>query len=90
MKAWSEQAELRLREWLAQRVEQEGLRGAEAEEVAADLRRHVHEELENSAHETVSLIALESVIERMGGAEREASGRPPEHPARPSPEKRHK
>lgn len=74
MKAWSEQAEIRLREWLAERVEQEGLHGAEADEVAADLRRHVHEELEGSAFESVNLIALESVLERMGGAEREASG----------------
>jgi hypothetical protein len=74
MKAWSEQAEVRLREWLAQRVKQEGLRGAEADELAADLRRHVHEDLENSACESVSLMALESVLERMGAAE-EGEGR---------------
>jgi len=85
MKAWSEQAELRLREWLAERVRQEDLHGAEADEVAADLRRHVHEELENSSHETVGLIALESVLERMGGAEREASGAPPA----PAPQRSH-
>ena len=33
MKAWSEQAELRLREWLAERVEQEELHGVEADEI---------------------------------------------------------
>ena len=76
MKAWSEPAESRLREWLAVRVRQEGLQGAEAEELAADLRRHVHEELEGSSHETVGLIALESVLERMGGGEREQEVRP--------------
>lgn len=64
MKAWSDQAELRLREWLKERVEREALRGADAEELAADLRRHVHEELENSAHETVGLMALESALLR--------------------------
>lgn len=67
MKAWSEQAEGRLREWLAARVGQEGLTGAEADELAADLRRHIHEELESSSHPKVSLMALESVLERMGG-----------------------
>lgn len=67
MKNWTEPAEKRLEEFLSTRPKEWGLEGDGADELAADLRSHVHEELQRDGVEMVTLEALERVLGRIGG-----------------------
>ena len=72
MKNWTTEAERRLQGYLAERVTREGFTGEDAAELAADLRRHIHEEADKAPEQTVSLLVLEQLLGRL-----DAGYRPP-------------
>jgi hypothetical protein len=72
MKTWTESAEQRLASFLTKRPKEWGLDGAAAEEMASDLRSHVHEELERDGVDIVTVEVLERVLVRLGGRPVEA------------------
>lgn len=66
MKNWTEAAEMRLETYLRERVEREQMQGEEAIELKEDLRRHIHEELQNIGVEgTCGLMQLENVLGKL-------------------------
>jgi hypothetical protein len=65
MKNWTTQAEQRLTEYLEQRAARERFEGEEADELKDDLRRHIHEEAEQSASENVGLMTLEQILGKL-------------------------
>jgi len=80
MKAWTNQAEQRLTEYLGERVRREGFDGEEADELKSDLRSHIHEEAEKEKSEMVGLMQVEGILGRL-----DAGYRPPLPPADDSP-----
>lgn len=80
MKHWTTQAEQRLAEYLRDRTAREGLEGEDAAELRDDLKRHIHEEAEQSDGETLGLMQLENLLGRL-----DAGYRPP--PEQPLPDK---
>ncbi len=65
MKNWTTQAEQRLAEYLRERAVREGFEGEDAVELKEDLRRHIHEEAEQSSAETIGLMNLEQLLGRL-------------------------
>ncbi len=65
MKNWTTQAEQRLTEYLQERAAREGLDGEDAMELKDDLRRHIHEEAEQSPSDAIGLMHLENILGRM-------------------------
>ncbi len=82
MKHWTTQAERRLTEYLRERVAREGLTGAEAEELKGDLRSHIHEEVERSEGENISLMKLENILGRLDVGYQTRLESPPSQPVR--------
>lgn len=72
MKTWTTQAERRLVEYLDGRATREGFAGDEAEEFKADLRCHIHEEAEREPGDSLGLMALEGILQRLDGGYRPA------------------
>jgi hypothetical protein len=72
MKNWTTQAEQRLTEYLRERTAREGLIGEDAAELKEDLRSHIHEEAEQSAHETIGLMHLEQILGKLDAGYRPA------------------
>ena len=62
MKNWTTQAEQRLTEYLEERAAREGFDGEDAAELKDDLRRHVHEEAEQSPSAAIGLLHLENIL----------------------------
>ena len=48
MKTWTQQAEVRLTQYLEERIKREGFSGEEAAELRSDLLTHIHEEAEKA------------------------------------------
>jgi Vault protein inter-alpha-trypsin domain len=65
MKKWTEAAEMRLEQYLQERVEREQMHGEEAAELKDDLRRHIHEEISNDPIGTCGLMELENALGRL-------------------------
>lgn len=65
MKNWTTQAEQRLTEYLQERAAREGFDGEDALELKEDLRRHIHEEAEQSPSEAIGLLHLENILGRL-------------------------
>jgi Vault protein inter-alpha-trypsin domain len=65
MKNWTTQAEQRLTEYLQERAAREGFDGEDAVELKDDLRRHVHEEAEQTPSEVIGLMHLENILGRL-------------------------
>lgn len=82
MKTWTTQAEKRLSEYLDARARREGFEGEDAEELKADLRRHIHEEAERELTDGIGLMQLEGLLGRL-----DAGYRPPAVPAKATPAK---
>ncbi|MES2922718.1 MAG: VIT domain-containing protein [Verrucomicrobiota bacterium] len=62
MKNWTTQAEQRLAEYLQERAVREGFVGEDAADLKVDLRRHIHEEAEQSSGEAIGLLHLEKIL----------------------------
>lgn len=67
MKNWTDSATQRLEEFLTQRPKEWNLQGKEAEDLAEDLRTHIHEEITQQKLEMVTLEDLERVLRGLGG-----------------------
>ncbi|MEO5915940.1 MAG: PEP-CTERM sorting domain-containing protein [Luteolibacter sp.] len=80
MKKWTTQAEQRLVEYLQERAVREGFEGEEAAELKDDLRRHVHEEAEQTTGDSVGLMHLENILGKLD------AGYQPMPPAGPPPQ----
>lgn len=78
MKNWTTQAEQRLTEYLRQRATREGLAGDDAAELQDDLRRHIHEEAEQSDSATIGLMNLEQLLGRLDAGYQPATEPPPQ------------
>ncbi|MES2438482.1 MAG: VIT domain-containing protein [Verrucomicrobiota bacterium] len=65
MKNWTTQAEQRLTEYLHERAAREGFDGEDASELKEDLRRHIHEEAEQSPSADIGLLHLENILGRL-------------------------
>ena len=65
MKNWTTQAEQRLTEYLQERAAREGFDGEDASELKEDLRRHIHEEAEQSPTADIGLLHLETILGRL-------------------------
>ena len=66
MKDWTEAAEMRLEEYLRERVAREQMHGEEAIELKEDLRRHIHEEVQHDEGiATCGLMQLEQVLGKL-------------------------
>jgi len=65
MKQWTEAAEMRLEQYLQERVEREQMDGEEAAELKDDLRRHIHEEITQGQVGTCGLMELENALGRL-------------------------
>lgn len=65
MKQWTEAAEMRLEQYLQERVEREQMHGEEAAELKDDLRRHIHEEISQNQIGTCGLMELENTLGRL-------------------------
>lgn len=83
MKTWTEQAELRLAQYLDERIQREGFSGEEAAELGSDLLSHIHEEAEKDPAETIGLMQLEGILGHLdaGHLAEDAPYRPPPHPS---------
>ncbi|WP_193214606.1 PEP-CTERM sorting domain-containing protein [Luteolibacter marinus] len=86
MKTWTTQAELRLADYLHDRAKREGFDGEDAEDLKADLMRHIHEEAEKEMADGIGLIQLEGILGRLDAGYRPVPAM--SHPA--VPEKRKK
>ncbi len=65
MKNWTTQAEQRLTEYLHERAAREGFNGEDASELKEDLRRHIHEEAEQTPNADIGLLHLENILGRL-------------------------
>lgn len=65
MKKWTEAAEMRLEQYLQERVLREQMQGEEAAELKDDLRRHIHEEITKDQIGTCGLMELENALGRL-------------------------
>ncbi len=66
MKPWTEAAEMRLEQYLNERVLREQMHGEEAIELKEDLRRHIHEEVQgDEAIHQCGLMQLENALGRL-------------------------
>lgn len=62
MKTWTQQAEVRLTQYLEERIRREGFNGDEAAELRSDLLAHIHEEAEKDQAKTIGLMQLEGIL----------------------------
>ncbi len=76
MKQWTTQAEQRLTEYLRDRIAREGFEGEDAAELRDDLTRHIHEEAELAAGDTIGLMQLENLLGRLDAGYRPPSEKP--------------
>lgn len=83
MKNWTTQAERRLTEYLDERAKREGFYLEDASELKEDLRRHIHEEAEQSPGETMGLMNLENIIGRLDAGYRPVADQEAEFSKRP-------
>ncbi len=65
MKTWTEQAEVRLAQYLDERVRREGFSGEEAEELRSDLLSHIHEEAAKEESLNIGLMQLERILSHL-------------------------
>lgn len=73
MKNWTEAAEMRLEEYLRERVAREQMHGEDAVELKEDLRRHIHEEVQHDEGiGTCGLMQLEQVLGKLDAGYRPA------------------
>ena len=82
MKNWTTQAEQRLTEYLQERAAREGFDSEDASELKEDLRRHIHEEAEQSPTADIGLLHLENILGRLDAGYRPAPEKPPTPPRR--------
>jgi hypothetical protein len=74
MKPWTEAAEMRLEQYLNERVLREQMHGEEAIELKEDLRRHIHEEVQgDDAIQQCGLMQLENALSRLDAGYRTAA-----------------
>ena len=64
---WTPEAAARFEDWLARRLTEAAIEGADPNEVSQDLRAHVHEELSRPGVTSVDLDTLEAVLARIDG-----------------------